>query len=67
MRKPGAKKENVAGTSRRGQEEVADDDDDDDDLGKIIKEGVEKVGEQDLKSHKQKQSPISLIDLIQYQ
>ena len=66
MRKPGAKKENVAGTSRRGQEEVADDDDDDD-LGKIIKEGVEKVGEQDLKSHKQKQSPISLIDLIQYQ
>ena len=65
MRKPGAKKENVAGTSRRGQEEVADDDDDD--LGKIIKEGVEKVGEQDLKSHKQKQSPFSLIDLIQYQ
>ena len=63
MRKPGAKKENVAGTSRRGQEEVADDDD----LGKIIKEGVEKVGEQDLKSHKQKQSPFSLIDLIQYQ
>ena len=54
MRKPSAKKENVA-------------DDDDDDLGKIIKEGVEKVGEQDLKSHKQKQSPFSLIDLIQYQ
>ena len=52
MRKPGAKKENVA-------------DDDDDDLGKIIKEGVEKVGEQDLKSHKQKQSPLSLINLIQ--
>ena len=42
-------------------------DDDDDDLGKIIKEGVEKMGEQDLKSHKQKQSPFSLIDLIQYQ
>ena len=65
MRKPGAKKENVAGTSRRWEEEVADDDDDD--LGKIIKEGVEKVGEQDLKSHKQKQSSFSLIDLIQYQ